>query len=333
MLVKRSLAQKLNDARLKIGRRYLLSPAHWDRIFKASYVERIGMGYASACYARGYQLFDRGYKEDNQELIVRARGEWETAAMTDPGMCDAYLGLIVIEAYAQSLEDNGKIIDPRLTGLDDLGLLSAAATVAHRYGQEQRLRTPFQIAYSPIVFNLCEVHSPDDLRLYYASQLLLHNQFDLAGRWLSRVQMDNPARLALEAKLSYFRREFADAALMLDPVIDSDSNLRPSAIWLQANALLNLQEFELAIDKLEEALEELTPEESGYRYIAYSLASAYGMVGRDDDRRRLLEDLFRIDPTFLDVPQLLGLDLPDGVADVSPTERAWQQIVAGLRSS
>jgi hypothetical protein len=329
--VKEKLVRLATTTRLRVQERYLLSSAHWDRIFAQA--KRFGARsrVAASRYASAYRYFHLGFQGASPEAIATARSYFGEAVMIDPGMCDAYLGLLLVRAFREGLEEAGERYE-LLEGIDDLGILAAAATTAHRFGEEQKaIGSPIQIVFSPIAFGQINVESGDDLRLYYASELYKAGEIQLAKEWLERVSMRNAKRYALQAKFCYFDSKFEEAIQLLGPVVSNSPELRLDALWLIATCLVCLGQPREAIEVVEAALAGITRHDRPYLFLSYAVANAHGQLGEDEQKRDILNDLFQINPYFLDVAQQLGLDLPDGT-QASPEESAWQQIVSGLRS-
>lgn len=280
---------------------------------------------AARLYARACRRFDEGITGNLPEKIAEARHLFAAAALVDPGMCDAYLSLLLVSAFSEEHPDD------RLLGLDALGLLSAAALTSARFGEEQRVvNSPIQIIFSPLIFGPVQVASGEDLRLYYACELFKSGEIKLAKEWLDRVSMRNVKRYALQAKLLYLENRFEEAIVVLGPVLESPE-LRFDGLYLIANSLLCLARPHEAVEVVETALSGLTRHDRPYLFLSYALAGCYAFLGEWDQRREALQEIFELDPFFLDTAQQLGLDMPEG-AEVTAEEAAWQEIVAVLRA-
>lgn len=268
---------------------YFLSPKHWTSIQSAGKLPTTPDRLASGLWQLAEALFRRS--ADGENWLDEARTYWRLATLRDPGMADAWIGLIAVE-----LSKNESQI---------LALSEALATTAERIGEEQNhYQRHCRITYSILFSCTFDVKTPDDARLYATSRLLLSGDSARASKWLDRCQ-DTPRIAASRAAIALHRTDYQQALdICRRLALGRDDRLRLDGMIGASIALTSLGRANEAEMLLQQVLGEAKAPNCR-RAARYTLAKVY-RVQQDSRREQAeLELLEKESPLFADVTSRL----------------------------
>jgi tetratricopeptide (TPR) repeat protein len=244
---------------------------------------------------RANRAFEDGVKalgfrrpnEQGEELdLVRARSSFRNAVETDPGMADAWLGL-----HAAG-EDPGVCLDRMVEHLD-------------RFGEARRLsRRELHSRYLAGRYTRFPLETWEDVMLAQAARWLDAGRLDLCASYLARAPSDRIERALLFGRQLFAAGEY-EAML---PVMQALSQQRRIAAEAQLHigiALARRELFSEADRVLAEATErtdnsDLAMEATYYRGLVFR------SLAHPDEARACLEWVYRHNPHYLDVAELLA---------------------------
>jgi hypothetical protein len=265
----------------------LFSPEHWDAILSA--VE----DRPPRRNRKAERLWIKGRQAHLDYQPDKARRLFEQAALEDPGMTDAYLGLYWIADTNEKNED----------------VCKALAFTADRLDQTtERTGQTMLTYYIPFCVEPVPIWTPNDARLTLVLYLVLDGQFDAARAWLTRCDSTASRTALLQGHLALMADEFADAARCFQHVAAVDVELRGDALLGLGVALTWMERHDEAVAVLEEALRTV-PDKPFYRaeqlFVRYRLALAYGCACCSPEAKTLLESIYADAPDYLDVADRL----------------------------
>lgn len=301
--------------RLRLRQPDFLAAAHWRRIGTAYRDQTVRRRAAARKWLNGYNFLQQAAISNNPRPLQWARAEFVSAALTDSGMCDAYLALFLIEGDSTDAS---------------LPLVEAIAASSRRIGEEQKLQgCPLELRFAPLGFVPVTVTTADDAKLFAASEMIKRDRYDMAEVWLDEVQRQNPATLAVKAKLAILQDNLDLALTLLTPVISNSAHLRADAFWAQGVVRMRQGETDAAILSLLQAVE--CAEQQDMRlYARYTLANAYLANGDEESRARELQAIFQEDPAFENVAELLSVQW--ATKTDAETDSAWTDLVESFHS-
>lgn len=301
--------------RLRLRGGAFLAWPHWQRLVDAAQQRTTRNAAAGRKWRNGYSFLQRAAITGDPRALRWAKAEFVSAALADSGMCDAYLALYLMEASGAASE---------------LPLVEAIATSSLRIGEEQQLvGCALEVRYAPLGFIPVSVTTPDDAKLFAASELIKRDRHDLAEIWLEQLDRQTPAALAVKAKLAILNNDLELAQTLLTPVISNSQQLRPDALWAQGVVRMRQGDLEQAILSLLQAVEQAEQQDMRL-YARYTLASAYQANGDEQARARELQAIYQEDPGFENVAELLSVGWAQATAEGD--DPAWQQLVESFKS-
>lgn len=312
-MLKALLIDVAQRARAALETRSLFTSEHWAAIEAAG--ARRPHPEATERFQAALRYLQLGSETEDPRYLRWARAELTACVVADPGMCDAYLGLCLLQGV------DGLVIDP-------MQLVRAVALTSLRINEQQ---DPFGVAFDvrwvPLVETTLRVASPDDARLWYAVELAKQGLLDEADQWIDSVSLHNARYLAVRAKRHFLNREDEQALVFLPGACNS-GELKAEALWLQGMSLMRLERASDAVDMFMRAFH--ATEDGAMRLnILYSLALAEQKTGDEDGAGETLRLLYQHDPQFSDLRDLLGKPEPE--LDAAEDE-IWERIVASFES-
>lgn len=312
-VLKALLIDAAQRARAALEARSLFTREHWAAI------ERGGLGLplpeAVERFNAALRYLQIGSETGDPRYLRWARAEFTASVTADPGACDAYLGLCLLQGV------DGLVVDP-------MQLIRAVAFTSERINELQEPSgVAFDVRWTPLIEQTVRVASSADARLWYAVELAKKGQLKEADHWLDSVTRHNARYLAARAKRHFLNRE-DDQALLFLPGAGNAIELRAESLWLQGMSLLRLERAADAVDMFARAFQ--ASEDDAMRLnILYSLALAEQESGDELGAGETLRVLYQHDPQFSDLRELLGR--PE--EHLTPEQQEiWARIVASFES-
>ena len=266
----------------------LFSPEHWDAILAAAEHP------PTQANKKAEKLWVKARQAHMDYETDEARRLFEQAALADPGMADAYLGLYWIADTNDKDED----------------VCKALAFTADRLTEtEQRTGQTMLTYFIPFCIEPVPIWNSNDARLALVLYLVLDDQFDAARAWLTRCDASSSRTALLQGHLALMADDFADAAGWFQHVANIDSELRADALLGLGMALTWMESHDEAVAVLEETLRTV-PDKPFYRaerlFVRYRLALAHGCACCSLEAKALLESIYADAPDYLDVAERLN---------------------------
>jgi DNA-binding winged helix-turn-helix (wHTH) protein/TolB-like protein len=284
-----------------------------------------------------YQLYLRGryfWNKRTEEGLKKGREYFAQATEKDPGYALAWAGLAdsynLLNTYSLSAPKDSfpkaRAAAQKALAFDDTlaeahTSLALAIMVYDRdaAGAEREYKRAIEL--NP---NYPTAHQ------WYAEYLTTQGRFDEAAAEIRRARELDPLSLitnSVEGFVGYYARRYDQAAAQLQKILELDSDFWP-ARFILGGAYAAQGSHRLAIAELEKA-QQLSGGNSG---VIAELAWAYAAAGRQEDARRLLQELSQKAKTSYVSPyRLAAIHLALGETDAAITwlqkadaERTWE---------
>lgn len=284
-----------------------------------------------------YQLYLRGryfWNKRTEEGLKKGREYFEQATEKDPGYALAWAGLAdsynLLNTYSLSAPKDSfpkaRAAAQKALAFDDTlaeahTSLALAIMVYDRdaAGAEREYKRAIEL--NP---NYPTAHQ------WYAEYLTVQGRFDEAATEIRRARELDPLSLitnSVEGFVSYHARHYDQAAAQLQKILELDSDFWP-ARFILGGTYAAQGSHRLAIAELEKA-QQLSRNNSS---VVAELAWAYAAAGRQEDARRLLQELSQKAKTSYVSPyRLAAIHLALSETDAAITwlqkadaERTWE---------